>query len=43
MFFVVNSANNGFLKFYQWNSIANFFELKQTTAAPSGTTENADW
>jgi hypothetical protein len=43
VFFIVDKDNNGYLKFYQWNTIANFFELKQTTQAPSGTTENSDW
>lgn len=40
-FFVVDSANVGYLQFYVWNSISNFFELKHTNTIVSSTA--TDW
>jgi len=41
VFFVVDESNVGSLLFYKWNTISNFFELKQTTQVVS--TVASDW
>lgn len=33
IFYIVDSAFIGYLKFYKWNSISNFFELQSTVQA----------
>ena len=30
VFYIVDSAQKGYLYFYKWNTISNFFELKHT-------------
>jgi len=39
-FYVVDSANVGYLQFYVWNSISNFFELKHTNTITSAVLSN---
>lgn len=42
VFYIVDSSSIGYLYFYEWNSISNFFELKSTTQA-SASTVVSDW
>lgn len=37
VFYIVDSAQKGYLYFYKWNTISNFFELKSTQQASAGT------
>jgi hypothetical protein len=37
VFYIVDSANTGYLQFYKWNSISNFFELQSTVQASAST------
>jgi hypothetical protein len=42
VFFIATSSNIGYLYFYQWNTIANYFELKNTVQCSAGAL-TGDW
>lgn len=42
VFYIVDESSIGYLYFYKWNEISNYFELKSTTQA-SASTVASDW